>query len=250
MINSFRRIDPIFSPWVYGRNTELETLRGDFAESIAKNIQRDDFGEVTPDGGYWFHAGTEGQPRDRRFSVFCHVGMNLSGVTRNTVILKGSALVKSAAETHSYPIIHSALLAIVDAWAPDRSRRIAAGSLLGRKLIFRSVRHGCAIFAPNSPGGPCRPRLRRPSIYPMAGFWCWRRRIPSMSTIRGTRRRRRDRRRLGQAGSPAQIIGSLTPHGRKSALFAEPRTLITRFPQHRCSRFILSGAPLKLTTYA
>jgi hypothetical protein len=119
MIDSLMQIDPVFSHWVYSRSTELETLRGNFAESIAKNIQRDDFGDVIPDGGYWFHARTEGQPRDRRFSVFCHVGMNLSGLTRNTVILSGSALVESAPETHSYPIIHSALLAIVEAWAPD-----------------------------------------------------------------------------------------------------------------------------------
>ena len=170
MIDSFRRIDPIFSPWVYGRNTELETLRGDFAESIAKNIQRDDFGEVTPDGGYWFHAGTEGQPRDRRFSVFCHVGMNLSGVTRNTVILKGSALVnprrrrtatRSFTRRSSPSSMHG---------RRTRSRRIAAGSLLGRKLIFRSVRHGCAIFAPNSPGGPCRPPSASAEHLPNGGL--------------------------------------------------------------------------------
>lgn len=119
MIDSFRRIDPIFARWVYGGNTALETLRDDFTEIIAKNIQRDDFGEVIPDGGYWLHAGTEGQPRNRHFSVSCHVGMNLSGPIDNTVILNGSALVESAPETHSFLIVHSALLAIVDAWAPD-----------------------------------------------------------------------------------------------------------------------------------
>jgi Immunity protein 52 len=119
MINSFRRIDPILSQWLYGGSMELETLRDDFAENIARNIQRDDFGKVIPDGGYWFHAGAEGQSRNRHFSVSCHVGMNLSGFTRNTVILNGSALVESAPETHSYPIIHSALLAIGDSWAPD-----------------------------------------------------------------------------------------------------------------------------------
>lgn len=119
MIDAFKEIDPIFSRWVYGRSTDLETLREDFAESIAKKIQRDDFGEVIGDGGYWFSARTGGQPRDRLFFVSCHAGMNLRGVTRNTVILGGSALVESAPETHSFRLIHSALLAIADAWVPD-----------------------------------------------------------------------------------------------------------------------------------
>jgi hypothetical protein len=118
MIDAFKQIDPVFHHWVYERRNDLDARRDDFADYIKKNIERDDFGVVMPNAGYWFGARTEGQPRNRVFAVRCHVGSNIDRPAENRVILEEGAMVEPSPELHSYRIFHSALLAIVDAWNP------------------------------------------------------------------------------------------------------------------------------------
>ena len=61
MINAVRQIDPVFRLWVYGRRNDLDTHCDDFVKFIAKTIERDDFGAVTPNAGYWL-APVAGRP--------------------------------------------------------------------------------------------------------------------------------------------------------------------------------------------
>ncbi len=152
MIDAFKRIDPAFSQWLYGRRSNLETFRGDFAEAIEKTIGRDDFGAVEPNSGYWFGVRSpDGPAPDRRFSVNCHVGKSFGGDFANDVIFRESTMVQPAPEMHSYRIFLPALLAIVEAWDPV-TIEANCGWLVQRKtydLPFRPawMRYLCPTLA-------------------------------------------------------------------------------------------------------
>jgi hypothetical protein len=119
MIDAFKQIDPFLYRWVYERKDDLESCRDDFAQLIAKEIERDDFGAIMPNAGYWFGARSpDNQSRDRRFAVNCHAGSSINLPHENKVTFTESTMVQPAPETHSYRIFHAALLAIVDAWDP------------------------------------------------------------------------------------------------------------------------------------
>ncbi len=119
MIDGLKRIDSVLSRWVYGRRNDLETPRDDFIQFIEKAIERDDFGVVVPNAGYWFGARSpDSQPNGHCFVVNCHAGSAINKPAANEVVFSTAYLVAPAPESVTYQIFHSALLAIVDAWEP------------------------------------------------------------------------------------------------------------------------------------
>jgi hypothetical protein len=120
MIDGFKSINPIFRQWTYDRNNDLQAHRGDFADYIASKIERDDFGDINPNSGYWFGVRSpDDLASDRRFSIQCHAGKSIGVNFANDVIFRQDTWVQPTAEFNSYSIFRSALLAIVDAWIPE-----------------------------------------------------------------------------------------------------------------------------------
>lgn len=155
MIDAFRQIDPVLHLWVYGRRSDLDTHRDDFAKFIAKTIERDDFGVVTSNAGYWFGARSpDRQSSNRRFAVRCHVGSSIDRRAENRVILGESTMVQPAPELHSRQIFHSALLAIVDAWEPETVEANCHWLVQRKKYDFPFrpawMRYLCLALAPQA----------------------------------------------------------------------------------------------------
>jgi hypothetical protein len=119
MIEAFKQIDPVFGQWLYGRRSSLESHRGNFAKEIEETVERDDFGEIERNSGYWFGVRSpDGPALNRRFSINCHVGKSYGNEYANEVIVKESTSVQPAPEMHSRRIFYPALLAVVEAWDP------------------------------------------------------------------------------------------------------------------------------------
>jgi hypothetical protein len=119
MIDAFKQIDPALRLWIYGRRNDLDAHREDFAKFIAKTIERDDWGVVMPNAGYWFDANSpDSQARDRRFVVNCHAGSSIDRPSENKITFSQSTMFQPAPDLHSYRIFHWALAAIVAAWDP------------------------------------------------------------------------------------------------------------------------------------
>lgn len=119
MTDALKQVDPALRLWIYGRRNDLDAHRSVFAVFIAKKIERDDFGVIMPDAGYWFGASSpDSQARDRRFVVNCHAGSSIDNPSENKVTFKQSTMFQPATDLHSYRIFHLALAAIVAAWDP------------------------------------------------------------------------------------------------------------------------------------
>jgi Immunity protein 52 len=152
MIDNLKQIDPVFQLWVYGRRNDLGTHRDDFVKFIGKTIERDDWGVITPNAGYWFGARSpDAQPPERSFSILCHAGSSVDLPSENNLVFKESTLAQPTSEMHSHRIFHAALRAIVDAWAPD-TVEANCGWLVQRKKydsLFRPawMRYLCPALA-------------------------------------------------------------------------------------------------------
>jgi Immunity protein 52 len=134
MIDSLKEINPaVFSLWTCGarRPQKFETVRDRYAEEIAAGVMRDDWGEPTPVYGYWFGAFTRDTPDNRSFAVRCNAGGTVKESFPNAVTFETSSLANLEPDPAvvSHRVFRSAMLAIVDAWAPVR------GSAYSRKLI-------------------------------------------------------------------------------------------------------------------
>jgi hypothetical protein len=152
MIDALKPINPVFRQWIYERKNDLQSHRDDFAKYIAKKIERDDFGVINPNSGYWFGVRSpDGLAPNRRFSVQCHAGKSIGDDFANHVILDEDAMVQPAEELHSYRIFRSALLALVEAWSPA-TVEANCGWLVQRKVYnphFRPawMRYLCPTLA-------------------------------------------------------------------------------------------------------
>jgi hypothetical protein len=122
MMDSFGRIDPVFSLWECGRRRteKLENIRDRYAELIAEGVSRDDWNQPEPIYGYRFGAWTRDTPKNRSFTLSCHAGSTIASVFPNDVVLETNAPRDIGPDPYvvSYPIFRSALLAMVDAWEP------------------------------------------------------------------------------------------------------------------------------------
>jgi len=122
MIDSFGRIDPVFSLWACGWRSaiDLEKVRDRFAEvEIAEGIARSDLGKPLPVHGYYFGAWTRGTPKDRTFMVSCRAGATTATLFPNNVILDTrSGPEGPSRQVVTYAIFRAALIAMVDAWEP------------------------------------------------------------------------------------------------------------------------------------
>jgi hypothetical protein len=152
MIDALEPINADFEQWIYDRKTDLNAHRGDFANFIAGKIERDDFGEINHNSGYWFGVRSPDKcAPERRFSLQCHAGKSIGDDFANHVIFDEDATVPPAEELHSYIIFRSALLAIVGAWDPA-TVEANCGWLVQRKtydLHFRPawMRYLCPSLA-------------------------------------------------------------------------------------------------------
>jgi len=122
MINSLRRIDPIFHSWESGGPPakRLDTIRDHYASEVAEGISRNDWGVPQPLYGYLFSAWTCDIPRNRRFVVRCWAGATVDSVFPNSVTLETAASDKAGPDSSaiSYRIFCAALLSMVEAWEP------------------------------------------------------------------------------------------------------------------------------------
>jgi hypothetical protein len=119
MIDRLKPSDPALDRWTYDRKTDLQAKRGDFSAYIASKIERDDYGGINSNSGYWFGARSpDNVAPERRFSIQCHAGKSIGEDFVNHVIIKQDTWVQPAVELHSYSIFRLALLAIAEAWEP------------------------------------------------------------------------------------------------------------------------------------
>ncbi len=120
LIEALRPIDQAFHRWIYERKNDLEAHRHDFANYILSKIERDDFGEINPNSGYWFSVRSPDDfAPDRRFSLRFHAGDGMGDKFANVIVVTEDATVQPRAELHSFSIFRAVLLAIADTWNPE-----------------------------------------------------------------------------------------------------------------------------------
>ena len=120
-IDLLSAIDPLLALWLSGVNSpkKLETIRDRYAEIVAAEISRDDFGEPEPIYGYWPGAITRGHPRPLSYALNARAGAYLEAeeFQNKAEFATDSTCVPDPAAI-TYRIFKAALLAIVEAWQP------------------------------------------------------------------------------------------------------------------------------------
>jgi hypothetical protein len=120
-IDLLREIDPLFGLWLSGVKgpRKLEMIRDSYAKIVEARISRDDWGEPLPIDGYWFGAITRGHPRPLSYAVRIHAGADKhTREFQNDAYLSTSTGFIPDPAAITYRIFKSALLAMVEAWAP------------------------------------------------------------------------------------------------------------------------------------
>jgi len=120
-IDLLRDIDPVFSLWISGAKgpKKLEAIRHRFAEEVAADISRDDFGKPEPIYGYWPGAYTREQPDRLRYAIRVQAGVHLpTAKNQNDAIFITSSRNNPDPAAITYRIFKAALLAMVQAWEP------------------------------------------------------------------------------------------------------------------------------------
>ncbi|MEW6436923.1 MAG: Imm52 family immunity protein [Pseudomonadota bacterium] len=129
-IDLLSAIDPLLALWLSGVNSpkKLETIRDRYAQIVAAEISRDDFGEPEPIYGYWPGAITRGQPEPSSYALNVRAGAYLEAeeFQNHAKFSTSSGYIPDPAAI-TYRIFKAALLAIVEAWEPTNCFARPAG---------------------------------------------------------------------------------------------------------------------------
>ncbi|MGH9830687.1 MAG: Imm52 family immunity protein, partial [Blastocatellia bacterium] len=106
---------------------------------VAAGLTKDDLGEPEPIWGYRFGALTRGQAPDRSFSVRVHAGSTYPMPFPNDIAFYTRPRCIPDPAVITYEIFKRALLAIVEAWSPDRCAAypLQILNLVGKGQYFR-----------------------------------------------------------------------------------------------------------------
>jgi hypothetical protein len=118
LIDALRDISPLLQTWVFGAKT-FDAMRPRLAQFIASKVMKDDFGKPDPIFGSLFGHYTKGQPESLSYSLNVCVGATYPERFLNHVIFQTESGTIPAPEAITYEIFKPALLAVVEAWAPE-----------------------------------------------------------------------------------------------------------------------------------
>jgi len=123
MIDALARIDPLLSLWNCGDIgcTPYELVRDYYAEEIAENVSRDDWGEPDAKRGYFVCAITRDTPRNRSFAASGWAGAIVGDPFANSVEFSTSVTGDADPDVMTYRIFRPAITAIAQAWEPVKA---------------------------------------------------------------------------------------------------------------------------------
>jgi hypothetical protein len=122
-LDVLERIDPIFSDWGTGdieknpTGTSIDQLRPSFPAFVESCVNRDDWNQPNPDGGYWLWASNDFRsfPRANPRSMNVHVVAGSKSIN-HCALHAGQRYLPPDPSVITYPMFKSALLATVSIW--------------------------------------------------------------------------------------------------------------------------------------